>query len=111
MIVLKNLPPSIIKSYTIILNNCFNQSYYPTRWKQAKVIPIKKKDTDHTNPASYRPISLTINISKINERLIKIQLMTHADDNKIIPDNQFGFRARHSTVQLINFYPIVINTS
>ncbi|CAD6230346.1 GSCOCG00012164001-RA-CDS, partial [Cotesia congregata] len=59
--------------------------------------------------ASYRPISLTINISKIYERLIKIQLMTHADDNKIIPDNQFGFRARHSTVHAINKFSSDIN--
>lgn len=109
MIVLKHLPTSMIKDYTIIFNNCFNHSYYPTRWKRAKVIPIRKKDKDHSNPASYRPISLTINISKIFEKLIKTQLMAHSDSNNIIPDNQFGFRARHSTVHAINKFSSDIN--
>lgn len=73
------------------------------------MIPIKKKDKDSSDPASYRPISLTINISKIFERLIKIQIINHVDTNKLIPDNQFGFRARHSTVHAINKFASVIN--
>ncbi|XP_008555147.1 uncharacterized protein LOC103576621 [Microplitis demolitor] len=109
MIVLKHLPDNMIKDYTIIFNNCFNHSYYPTRWKRAKVIPIKKKDKDSSDPASYRPISLTINISKIFEKFIKIQLMEHANAEKIIPDNQFGFRAKHSTVHAINKFASDIN--
>ncbi|XP_053593741.1 uncharacterized protein LOC128667485 [Microplitis demolitor] len=109
MIVLKHLPTSVVKDYTIILNNCFNHSYYPTRWKKAKVIPIKKKDKDHSKPASYRPISLTVNISKIFEKLIKTQLMTHVNNNNILPDQQYGFRARHSTVHAINKFASDIN--
>ncbi|CAD6245424.1 GSCOCG00013698001-RA-CDS [Cotesia congregata] len=35
--------------------------------------------------------------------------MTRADENKIIPDNQFGFRARHSTVHAINKFSSDIN--
>lgn len=46
MIVLKHLPINLILDYTTIFNNAVNQSYYPVRWKRAKVIPILKKDID-----------------------------------------------------------------
>ncbi|CAD6211686.1 GSCOCG00012173001-RA-CDS, partial [Cotesia congregata] len=59
MIVLKNLPEQFIKDYTVIFNNAINRTYYPKRWKVAKVIPIRKKNKDPSEPGSYRPISLT----------------------------------------------------
>ena len=42
-IILKHLPINIIKFYTIIINNCLNNQYYPDCWKLAKILPILKK--------------------------------------------------------------------
>lgn len=109
MIVLKHLPINLILDYTTIFNNAVNQSYYPVRWKRAKVIPIQKKDKLSSDPTSYRPISLTCNISKIFEKLIKRSLLDHINSNGIIPDNQFGFRARHSTIHAINKFASDLN--
>ncbi|XP_074112249.1 uncharacterized protein LOC141535960 [Cotesia typhae] len=106
MIVLKHLPTALMKDYTVIINNSFNLSYYPTRWKRTKVIPIKKKNKDHSVPASNRPISLTNNLSKIYEKLIKDQLMSHADENKIIPDTNLVLeRDTPPSTLSINFLP------
>lgn len=69
-----------------------------------------KKDKDLSNPGSYRLVSLTNNISKIFEKIIKINLIDHIDTNKIIPDNQFGFRTRHSTTHDINKLASDINS-
>ncbi|KAK0071422.1 hypothetical protein PV325_012981 [Microctonus aethiopoides] len=40
------------------------------RWKIAKIIPIHKKGKDPAKTSSYRPISLTPNISKVFEAII-----------------------------------------
>ncbi|KAI4474978.1 hypothetical protein M0802_015359, partial [Mischocyttarus mexicanus] len=100
---------NIIKDLTIIFNNCLNHAYYPERWTKAKVIPIKKRDKDAANSSGYRPISLTSNISKIYEKLIKLNIMLHVNKYRIIPDNQFGFKLRHSTIHAINKFSSDIN--
>lgn len=109
MIVLKHLPDIVVKEYTILFNNCFDQSYYLVRWKKAKIIPIKKKGKESSDPSEYMPISLTMNISKIFEKLIKKQILDYAEPNNIIPDNQFGFRAKHSTVHAIHKFLSDVN--
>ena len=101
-IVLKNLSSKVILYYTILFNNCLNLKYFPTEWKCAKILPILKKGKDATLPTSFRPISLTQNISKIYESLINNLITKFSEENKIIPDNQFGFRFKHSTYHAIN---------
>lgn len=109
-IVIKNLSTTALIEYTIIFNNAINQHYYPTRWKMAKVLPILKKGKDQSSPTSYRPISLTSNVSKLFEKLIKTNLLRHINNQKIIPDNQFGFKAKHSTIHAIHKFLSDTNT-
>ncbi|CAK9832643.1 RNA-directed DNA polymerase from mobile element jockey [Anthophora retusa] len=100
-IALKNLPPHYTYNYTIIFNNCLNHMYFPTAWKIAKVIAIKKKGKDGSNPADYRPISLLANISKVFETTINNAIGKYCDKNNVIPETQFGFRHQHSTTHAI----------
>lgn len=101
-IVLKHLPPEYIKNYTILFNNALNLQYFPKEWKKAKIIPIYKKGKDPKRPSSYRPISLTPNISKVYEAIINNRIIEQCNSHKIIPNNQYGFRAKHSTIHAIN---------
>ncbi|XP_076660758.1 uncharacterized protein LOC143364146 [Halictus rubicundus] len=101
-IILKHLPPRFIYNYAIIFNNCLNRAHFPAAWKTAKTICLKKKDKDDSNPASYRPISLLPNISKIFEITINIAIEAVCAEKKLIPDTQFGFRRGHSTVHAIS---------
>lgn len=64
----KNLPETAFTFLTIIFNNCINNGYFPTAWKAAKIIPIKKK-TDSETVSDFRPISLLSNIGKVLERI------------------------------------------
>ena len=99
-ITLKNLPARTIIQYTILFNNMINNIHYPDRWSTAIVIPILKKDKDPEKSASYRPISLLPNISKIFETIINSALHHHCQQHEIIPPQQFGFRHRHSTTTI-----------
>lgn len=79
-----------------------NNTYFPRSWKTAKVIALLKKNKPESDPSSYRPISLLPNISKIFEVVINKSLTAFCDKNQIIPESQFGFRHKHSTLHAIN---------
>ena len=101
-ILLKRLPNKIKWYYTILCNNALNNTYFLRKWKTAKLIAITKKDKDGSSPANLRPISLLPNISKVYEMVINNLFAVFCAKNKVIPENQFGFRHKHSTIHAIN---------
>ena len=55
-----------------------------------------------SDPANYRPISLTCVASKILKHIVHSFIMKHLNDHNILTDCQHGFRAKRSTeMQLI----------
>lgn len=97
-LVLKKLSGKAFRHLAAIFSRCFEEKYFPTRWKIGKVIPIPKPGKDPTAPTSYRPITLLSAVSKLLERLILQRLMAHVEEHNIIVPVQFGFRRGHSTV-------------
>ena len=98
-IVLKYLPKRVIVQITYIFNACLKQSYFPSRWKKAKILPIHKPGKDRTLPQSYRPISLLNTLIKLLETIILNILQKHELDHiQLIPE-KFDFRPKHWTVQ------------
>ncbi|CAH2096055.1 unnamed protein product [Euphydryas editha] len=76
---LKNISQKGLVLLTKIFNGCLILGYYPSSWKIAKMIPIKKPAKSDSCPKSYRPISLLPSLGKLFE--------------------SFGFRRNHSTTQ------------
>lgn len=95
--VLKSLPRKAIVFIVKLLNGMLLNSYFPNSWKISKVIPIHKKNKDVTQISSYRPISLLPHLSKIAEKIIKSRIVKFSSSQKILIDEQFGFRVGHST--------------
>ena len=60
---------------------------------------LHKLGKDPHQTASYRPISLLPVFSKILEKIIYCRIKTIIETKKPIPDHQFGFRNRHSTIE------------
>ena len=56
---------------------------------------FKRGDVGQLN--NYRPISLLPTISKVFERVIYSQLYTYFSENNLLSEQQYGFRAQHST--------------
>lgn len=108
---LKQLPPIGFTVIALIINSCLKFSYFPSNWKHAKVISIKKPGKPASSPSSYRPISLLSSLSKILEKVILTRLKNHLDDKRIIPSFQHGFRERHSTVTQLNRITEQVNHS
>ena len=94
----------VADKFASILANIFNSSIqegvFPAGLKLAKCIPIHKGE-DPLNPSNYRPISILNFSSKIFEKILHTRLITYLDNNKLIYNNQFGYRKNHSTSQAV----------
>ena len=67
----------------------------PSIWKEANVSPIFKKG-DKTDPANYRPISLTCVLCKVLEHVVASGISKHFTDQNILFELQHGFRGKRS---------------
>ena len=82
---------SVVLPLQIIFRNILETSTYPDMWKLANVTPIFKKE-DKQLVKNYRPISLLPICGKIFEKLVFNSLYFYLNSNKLITDNQSGFR-------------------
>lgn len=100
--ILKQLPTKGIVMLTYLTNAAFRLKHVPTIWKVAEVIMLPKPGKTPNDVKSYRPISLLPIISKLFEKLLLKRLRPLIENNKLIPDYQFGFRQKHSTVDQVH---------
>ena len=99
--ILKLSLPYTVDSLTYIYNLCIQNSYFPSAFKSAKIIPIpKNKNTDDVN--NYRPISILSSVSKPLERHIHKHLMQYFETNTLFCSSQSGFRLFHSCETALN---------
>ena len=94
--IIKAALPVFVPLITIIINKSILNQVVPQKWKHACITPIFKSG-DRGESTNYRPISVLPTMSKIVEKVIKLQLQSHLDSNHIITENQYGFRRNHST--------------
>ena len=83
--ILKNLPPKAIRLITIIFNAILRIQYFPKPWKLAQMKMLPKPGKDPHQTASYRPISLIPEFSKILEKIIYDRIKTIIEIKKLIP--------------------------
>ena len=80
----------------------------PASLKTQQITPIFKKG-DKTVAANYRPVSLTSNMIKTFERVMRDQIVEFLENNNIFPDSQHGFRKRRSCLtQLIEHVDTIL---
>jgi hypothetical protein len=99
--VIKNLPFTALQFLVEIFNACLRIGFFPSAWKIGKIVPIAKPGKDSSSPANFRPITLLPIVGKIFEKTILYRFLDFVEDNQILRDQQFGFRAKHSTTQQI----------
>ncbi|KAF2352852.1 Reverse transcriptase domain [Trinorchestia longiramus] len=101
--ILKETAKVISEPLTNIFNRSLETGIVPDDWKRANVTPIFKK-RDKQIPNNYRPISLTSVISKTIERLLKVRITKHFNEQNLINDTQHGFREKRSCLtNLLDF--------
>lgn len=83
-----------------LINLSFSTGIFPSKIKEAKVIPIFKKGSP-LKVENYRPISLLSNLDKIFEKVMYNRLSKFLTNCKTLYPLQFGFRSNHSTTNLL----------
>lgn len=107
---LRELPRKGRVLLTYIFNAVLRTGYFPCQWKVAKIIVLLKPGKAATEASSYRPISLLPCISKLFEKLFLQKLRPVIENQNLLPDHQFGFRAGHSTeVQVHRLVKVIRN--
>ena len=94
--ILKILKTVVSKPLEVLFNASFETGIVPDNFKLANVIPVFKKGSQ-TCLSNYRPISLLSVFNKLLEKLMCNRLVNFLEKKKVFFDNQFGFRAKHST--------------
>jgi len=86
----KNTSSSVVFPLSVIFNVSLQTGEIPEIWKLASVAPIFKKGSP-SNPANYRPISLTCISCKLLEVGVKEAILTHLLTHGLINKHQHGF--------------------
>lgn len=113
-----NIPNSILKRFkyviapplTHILQLCLTKGIFPKLLKKAVVTPVFKAG-DKCCVNNYRPISVLTGLSKILEKIINSRLVNYLERNKLLSENQFGFRPKRSTSQAVHRLTNYISTN
>ena len=74
---------------------------FPEDWKEAAVSPILKKGSAELKE-NYRPVSCLPVASKVLEKIVTEQMTRFLEVHKLLPDNQHGFREKHSTMTALS---------
>ena len=94
--VLKTCSLEISTALTNIFNNSLSVGIFPDQIKIAQIVPVFKNGNKF-QVCNYRPISVLSPLSKIFEKLVYVRLLSFISKNKVLGNEQFGFRSKLST--------------
>lgn len=75
-----------------LMNGCLERGIFPSRWKEAEIVWLPKKD------GGKRPISLLPTIGKVLDKLVGNRIMSNLERRGKINERQYGFRTGRSTI-------------
>ena len=109
-IFLKKTKKIISKPLAMLLRKSIDEGKIPEIFKLAYITPIHKGGS-RQKPEQYRPVSLTSQIMKVFERVIKQKIMKHLILNHKLNKGQHGFVPGRSTqTQLLAHYNDIYET-
>ena len=88
----ENIAPSLVD----IFNFSIETGVFPDDLKIGRVAPVYKSgEKDDLN--NYRPISVLPTVARVFEKILYGQVYDYFISNKLLGNQQFGFRTLHST--------------
>jgi len=80
-----------------IFRKSLDEGFVPDDWKSANISPVFKKGNRNIAD-NYQPVSLTSQICKVFETIIRDSVVYYFEDNSLLLNSQHGFRKRRSCV-------------
>ena len=79
---------------SLCFSACLSHSFLPQSLLETTIVPvIKNKHGSLTDSNNYRPIA----IATITSKLLEFVILMKCEEYVFTSDNQFGFKAQHST--------------
>jgi len=100
---IKNLPDNFLSQILTLFNKSIQESKVCQIWKTSKITMINKKDSEKSDPANYRPISVTSCLGKVLERIINNRLYKFCEENGYLSFQQSGFRKNRGVKDNLTF--------
>ena len=88
---------SIIHPLKLLFETAIEMGHFPNSWKKGNIVPVHKKESKNL-VKNYRPISLLPIFGKIFEKILYDNLYRYLQQNKLLNENQSGFRKGDSCV-------------
>lgn len=85
-----------------IYNKSFSEGIFPDDWKISVIVPVPKI-SGAKDCIDFRPINMLPTYEKCQELLAKAQIEKFIKDNKILINEQSGYRADHSCETSLNY--------
>ena len=97
----------LVRPLRILFEKSLTDGKIPREWKEANVTAVFKQGA-RKKPENYRPVSLTSQVGKVMEKIIKKELVTYLEGNGLICETQHGFRKNRSCLtNLLDFFEAV----
>lgn len=94
--VMQSIIYAIAPHLTVVFNACVDECVFPDLMKYSKVVPLFKSGSKD-ELGNFRPISVLPVLSKVFEKIVLNQLLSHFNRNKLLHTQQFGFTRGRST--------------
>ena len=94
---LKRLPLSVESALLELMNRIWCSGELPASWRTGTIVPIPKPNAHDTDPAAFRPITLTSCMAKVFERIVNRRLTTELESNDRLDKRQHAFRSGKGT--------------
>ena len=93
--ILKTCAEQVATLLQLIIQKSLDTGELPLDWQKASVTPIFKTGS-RSDPANYRPVSLTSIHCRMLEHIVHTNIMRHLEKYKVLNDEQHGFRRGRS---------------
>ena len=98
-------------SLSQLLNNCFENGFFPDIFKVSHITALWKSKGLKSDPKMYRPISLLPSLSKVAESVMHSRLINHVLENNLISERQAAYLKGDSTIHQLLYIIDLIRKS
>ena len=87
MILLVHIQDEVSLPISILFNKSMSEGKIPEDWRRANIVPLFKAGC-RNKPENFRPVSLTSQICKLFESLMRDDIVNHLESNGLLNISQ-----------------------
>src|SRR6218665_3281291 len=101
---LRHLHQNALQITLDFYNEVWSEGKLSTEWHHAIILPLVKPNKDTSLPESYRPISLTITLCRVMEKMVAYRLQWYMEKkSSLLTINQVLESTKIQSTKLLNY--------